>query len=515
MGDYPSFPFFIGGQLSFIPIFWNTETQQNLENKTSKIYGSHVAYKKQGHDWTSISSSVETDLSVTKFAGNVQFPTTAQGWMDICFNSEYSAKRQIAEGNWNNSEDEFNMRMRTDTPTNSVGIIHPDKPWQVIYYNAFGQGVNLIYGVWRGKQCRVEHVIEITEMPSGDSEYLAYDFYIQSTDATAFIGGDYNQRPWDGNTGDIATVQGFDVFLAKGDDFNTPRGSVLRTPACWWTNLDGTMTKKDVKIDFEIQPDGITVKATKYVKRSDIAEALAQGSVYRADATFSPDASPETSTVDGYTQRQDNSFPEWETLIEGVGTAFADNTASQSGPHATAWTGTNIFYQLRRCWIGFDTSSIGADQTVDSATLQMKKYNHNNSSTLWDSELLNIYAAVPATADELDASDHQNMGTTAFATGKDWGTIRAQSQGDSTTWTLNTDGKAAVDTEGLTQIGIAWEADRDGTSVPTAYVNYQFGGNFYMAEQTGTSSDPLLTVTHSEASSTTPFAYYYLQQRQR
>ena len=38
--------------MSFVPIFWNTETQQNLENKTSKIYGSHIAYKKQGYDWT-------------------------------------------------------------------------------------------------------------------------------------------------------------------------------------------------------------------------------------------------------------------------------------------------------------------------------------------------------------------------------------------------------------------------------------------------------------------------------
>jgi len=324
--------------MSFVPIFWNTETQQNLENKTSKIYGSHIAYKKQGYDWTSVSNDVQTDLSVIAFAGNVQFPTTAQGWMDICFNGEYSAKRQITEGNWSNTEDEFNMRMRTDTPTNSVGIIHPDKPWQVIYYNAFGQGANLIYGVWRGKQCRVEHVIEITEMPAGDSEYLTYDFYVESTDATTFIGGSYNERPWDGNVGDSTTVDGFSVFIAKGDDFNTPRGSVLRTPACWWANLDGTFTKKDVKIDFEIQPDGITVKATKYVKRSDIAEALAQGSVYRADATFSPDANPETSTVDGYTQRQDNSFPEWETLIEGVGTTSADASHAESGPHATAWT---------------------------------------------------------------------------------------------------------------------------------------------------------------------------------
>jgi len=511
VGDYPSFPFFIGGQLSFIPIFWNTETQQNLENKTSKIYGSHVAYKKQGYDWTSISSNVETDLSVTKFAGNVQFPTTAQGWMDICFNSEYSAKRQIAEGNWNNSEDEFNMRMRTDTPTNSVGIIHPDKPWQVIYYNAFGQGVNLIYGVWRGKQCRVEHVIEITEMPSGDSEYLAYDFYIQSTDATAFIGGDYNQRPWDGNTGDIATVQGFDVFLAKGDDFNTPRGSVLKTPACWWTNLDGTMTKKDVKIDFEIQPDGITVKATKYVKRSDIAEALAQESVYRADATFTPDANPETTSVDGMAARISQQEI-WGDLITGAGNYATSNGASDVFG-VTSHSLTDKFTQNWCIFILFDTSAIGSDQVVSDATLTTE-YDRTNDDDMGISS--NIYSSSPASNTNIVAADYMSLGSTPFSTARD---LYAEADGDTeVVHTLNSDGRDAVNVTGITKLGIGLvQAHEAGGGTPTWAFPRSSRVRIKMVytDAGRTGDESLLTVTHSEASSTTPFAYYYLQQRQR
>jgi hypothetical protein len=476
--------------MSFAPVFWNTETQENLVNSTSRIYGSHIAYKKQGYDWTSINNNVQTDLSVSAFAGNVQFPTTAQGWMDICFNGEFSAKRQITEGNWNNSEDEFNMRMRTDCPANITAIIHPDKPWQVIYHNAFGQGVNLIYGVWRGKQCRVEHVIEITEMPAGDSEYLTYDFFIESADATAFIGDNYDQRPWAGSVGDSAIINGFSVFIAKGDDFNTPRGSVLRTPVCWWHNLDGTTTKKDVQIDFEIQPDGITVKATKYVKRSDIAEALAQGSVYRADATFSPDADPESATVDGRTVASNKSLSWADMITEAAG--FVDDSAVSKDLRVWADNLTDKWDLLERIHMLFDTSSIGAGQQVDSASLAVSidKVYFDDLGLSW-----NIYSTNPSSNTALVTGDHANVGTTPFSTAR---TI----VGESTDWTtidmdFNGDGESAIAMQGISKFAIATREDRENASFsdPTWVINDRSGFIVRLAENG--SNIPVLTVTHS------------------
>ncbi|MDC0910999.1 hypothetical protein OAQ45_00305 [Candidatus Marinimicrobia bacterium] len=483
--------------MSFVPIFWNTETQQNLENKTSKIYGSHIAYKKQGYDWTSVSNDVQTDLSVSAFAGNVQFPTTAQGWMDICFNSEYSAKRQITEGNWSNTEDEFNMRMRTDTPTNSVGIIHPDKPWQVIYYNAFGQGANLIYGVWRGKQCRAEHVIEITEMPAGDSEYLTYDFYVESTNATTFIGGDYNERPWDGNVGDSTTVDGFSVFIAKGDDFNTPRGSVLRTPACWWTNLDGTFTKKDVKIDFEIQPDGITVKATKYVKRSDIAEALAQGSVYRADATFSPDAHPESTSVDGYigVQSQNKS---WNDLI-GLSTGSASSyTTSVRMAQVRDDAIEDQWDDLYRGFMLFDTSSIGSDRIVDSASLTLYRTitAAQDYSVSW-----NLYSSNPVTNTEIVGGDFDSLGSIPFMVSGE--SLSVADSHTSTEYALNSAGRNHIEIQGITKFGTALQEDRENAIFgdPTWVTpSHLLGGGAQYVDCTSAENptvQPVLTVIHS------------------
>lgn len=477
---------------NYVPTFWNTTTKFNGSTRTSKVSGGSVAYKKRGTAWDLINNDIQNDFSVTSFPGNVQIPANAQGWMDICFDSQYSAKRQITEGDWVNSEDEFEMRMRADCPTNATGIIHPDKPWQVVYYNAFGQGSNLIYGIWRGRASRVEHVIEITEMPPGDSEFLTYDFYIESNDATTFIGADFDQRPWDGNSGDAATVEGFDIFLAKGSDSSTIRGSVLKTPVCWWANLDGTTTKKDVRIDFEIQPDGDTVKATKYIRRTDIAKALSQGVPYRADATFSPDANPETSSVDGQVQRNGQAAQTWANIISSAGTGQSDNgTVADLTAVATASSG--FYNQMLYPITTFDTSSIGAGQSIDSASLTVRMTRALLSGDLnltW-----NVYEHPVITDTSLSFSDYMNHVTTPLSdTARDAEAESASATSIETTF--NADGRAAVDPEGVTELALSYTQAVESGS-PTWGSNYRTTLRIDTAES---ANDPLLTVTHSSAS---------------
>ena len=476
----------------FIPTFWNTLTQFNGKSRTSRVSAGQVAYKKRGYAWDNIIADVESDFTNTKFPGSVQFPRNAQDWLEAEFNGEYSAKRQITEGNWNNSEDAFVMRMRADCPTNSTGIIHPNKPWQVIYYNAFGQGQNLIYGHWHGRVSRLEHVIEITEMPSGDSEYLTYDFYIQSNDATTFVGQNFDQRPWDGNSGDAATVQGFDVFLAKGNDPATIRGAILRKPVCWWTNLDGTYTKKNVRVDVVIQPDGITVKATKYILRADIAEALSQGSVYRADVTFSPDPHPETTTVDGMIKG--NTAGTWATILAGTANFAGDGDAS-SRLLVESRSTTNQYDQFRQLFFGFDTSSIGAGQQVDSASLDLRM--DRQSMAGHDLNIHHqIYSGSPASNTALTTSDYMAVGSVPFTDtarkvfdeSYDWRTVSRA---------LNSDGRNAIQMEGVTNLALSLvEAQESGSPTWVASKTDQLA--VIMSETTGTANDPLLTVDHSE-----------------
>tara|TARA_R110002096_G_scaffold66682_6_gene162293 strand:+ start:15747 stop:17237 length:1491 start_codon:yes stop_codon:yes gene_type:complete len=476
----------------FVPTFWNTLTQFNGKSRTSKVSAGQVAYKKSGYAWGNIITDVESDFTATKFPGSIQFPRNAQDWLDAEFNGEYSAKRQITEGNWSNSEDAFVMRMKADCPTNATGIIHPDKPWQVIYYNAFGQGQNLIYGHWHGKTSRLEHVIEITELPPGDSEYLTYDFYIQSNDATTFVGENFGQRPWAGNSGDGATVQGFSVFLAKGDDHTTIRGAVLRKPVCWWANLDGTTTIKDVRVDVVIQPDRRTVKATKYIRRSDVVEALSQGSPYRADVTFNPDPSPETTSVDGVVKG--SSTGSWATIVNGVADYASDSDAS-SRVMAEATASSNVYSQLRKLFFLFDTSSIGTGQQVDSATFGSRLDNQRSIGTMGLST--NIYSSSPASNTAITTADYLQVGSTPFT---DSPRLMSAESFDNpfVTQTLNAAGRAAIAMEGITKLAMSVvEAQESGS--PTWASNNSAILAVNMAETSGTANDPTLTFTYSAA----------------
>jgi len=478
-----------------VQTFWNTKTEQlSGRRRRSTVSAAQTGYKKAGYDWAAINSDIQPDLTATAFPGNAQFPTSAQGWVDIHFNGAYSAKRQIAEKNWDNSEPEFVLRIRTDCPHNAVGIIDPGKPWQVVYHNAFGQGANLRYGIWHGKTSRVEHVIEITEMPPGDSEYLEYNFYLESNDATAFVGENFDQRPWAGNAGDFADVLDVSVFLAKGSSHDTLRGATVGKPVCWWTNIDGSFTKKPVKVRVEILPDGVTVKGTKYVKRSDIAEALAQGSVYRADVTFYPDASPETSSVDGTVLCTTSGS--WATVIAGPG-VYKEDAAAIGELWTLSLTVSNTYQYHRQMFFGFDTSSIGAGQAVDSAVLNLKLYNTSSSGGLGLSS--QIYATTPASNTALANSDYMAFGSTPLTD-----TARGVSSESFTiSWvarTLNLDGRNAVDMEGVTNLGMDFTVAHEGGS-PTWASSHSSQLSVQMAENGGTAGDPYLTVTHSAAAS--------------
>lgn len=489
----------------FVPTFWNTLTQFNGRSRTSKVSAGQICYKKRGYAWDNINTDIAGDFTASALPGDIEFPRNAQDWLEAEFDGEYSAKRQVTEGNWQNSEDPFVMRMRADCPTNATGIIHPDKPWQVVYYNAFGQGQNLIYGHWHGKTSRLEHVIEITEMPAGDSEYLTYDFYIQSNDATTFVGQNFDQRPWAGNSGDGATVQGFSVFLAKGDDPTTIRGAVLRKPVCWWTNLDGTTTIKDVRVDVVIQPDGITVKATKYVRRSDIAEALAQGSPYRADVTFNPDPNPESTSVDGHTVT--NGTPvSWATLYAASAASVNDTFYGQPLTF-TPWDAGNGL-SLHRGHYGFDTSSIGADQEVNSATLTLYKaggFSNGNELATFNTEAANIYSGSTVSDTALSTADHLTTGSTKFSdTGFTINQFIALANNAGHTFTFNADGMAAVSLTGISKFSFKFEKDASGTDMPNAAGYKPEGFYLWFADNPGTTYDPLLTVTHSAAGPAVP-----------
>lgn len=478
------------------PYTWNADREIITPTQfRSVIGGGWRNFIRRGYTWQSINPEIQSDLTCTAFPGNVQFAASSQDWSDICIDGTFSMKRHVLEGNGHNAEPEFQMSLAVEAQHNVTGHISETNPTQMIYPNAW-DSADLKLGIWQGRSARIEKVVDIHTMPPGDSEFIEYSFLVRSSTAQVLAGPNHDISPWDNGH---AELNGSDAFVAlKGSEL---RGTVLRTPVAWYYE-NGEMVRVPVRVTFDILADGETVRATKFIPRSLISTALAAGSHLYTDATFNPDGNPESTTMDGYTFRQGPSDGShvWEDLIVGAGTASSDGWDIKGGPHAAAWTGVNVFYQLERAWYGFDTSSIGAGQQIDSASLTLSKYNTDTNNTDWDAEAMNVYEAVPATATAIATTDHNNMGTAKFSdTGVTYGTLRQAAQKSKHEWTFNATGLTGVDPEGLTQLGVAWEADRAQTSVPSPASNVTYEVNFYAAEFTGTVEDPLLTVSHTAA----------------
>ena len=474
-----------------MPYTWNADREYHGGgggSATTQIGGDWRNYIRRGYVWQPISALIAGDLSCTTFPGNVQFAADSQGWSDIVIDGTFSMARHIAERNGHNAEPELRLSMQVECDHNVAGEVDEDRPWQVVYRGAW-DCADLRLGIWQGKAARIEEVFDIHSMPSGDSEFVEYSFNIRSSHARVFAGPNLDTSPWQDGHAELFDAQ---AFVARAD--SQLRGVLLKTPVAWYYTSDGTEVRTPIRVTFEILPDGETVRCTKHVPRALIATALANGSHLKADATFSPDANPETSSVDGIVKG--SSQGTWATLIGGVANYVDDSSAS--GDLLVQATGTSSVYeQYRHMFFGFDTSSIGAGQQIDSATLRLNFDNQRVTTSMGLSS--QIYTSSPASNTSLAIGDYMAFGSTPLTdSARD---MNSESfDRTNVTQTLNADGRAAINMEAVTNLGIGVTAAHESGS-PTWSSGAAAKINILTAETTGTANDPLLTVTHSAASS--------------
>lgn len=393
-------------------------------------------------------------------------------------------KRHIDEQNGDNSEPEFCLSMAVETEHNVTGHIDEDRPNQIVYPSAW-DSADLRLGIWHGRSARIEKVVDITSMPSGDSEFVEYSFLVRSSTAQVLAGPDHSVSPWDNGHAELNDSDAF-VSLAGSQ----LRGTVLRTPVAWYY-ADGEMVRVPVRVTFEIQGDGETVRATKHIPRSLIATALAAGSHLFTDATFSPDANPETSTFDGLTLDANNTLS-WAGIITATDASNLYDTDATADFRIWAKSSTNNWDFLTRGHFLFDTNSIGAGQSVDSASIDLSV----DKFYLDEFDFYaNFYSTSPASNTALVNGDHDSVGTTPFSTGKKITTM--STNWTTETWTLNSDGRDAIDVAGVSKFGLAVNYDRENatTGDPT-WVASDRSGFVVRLSENGTNI-PVLTVEHS------------------
>lgn len=211
-----------------------------------------------------------------------------------------------------------------------------------------------------------------------------------------------------------------------------------------------------------------------------------------ATSTFYP-------SLDGRVSRQVNPSNEsWATIRAGAGTHVDDSSATETFAGCRTEDNTADKYDiLYRSILLFDTSSIPDGDVITGATLSIKPSSIDSSYTT----NYNVVSSNPASTSSLAASDFGNLGSTKFSTAI---AISSMSAGTYVDFTLNASGLANISKTGISKFGIILEEDLDN-SRPIGDEFYDVSSVFgYFSEQTGTSSDPKLVVTHAPVSTFTP-----------
>lgn len=211
-------------------------------------------------------------------------------------------------------------------------------------------------------------------------------------------------------------------------------------------------------------------------------------------STFLPDPNPETTSVDGLVQQYNGGTSgTWATFQGGSGSS-ADDTATNEWPILIqSGTTTTNFRAIRRGVYLFDSSSIDDTDEISGADFGLYVTAFANSAS-FDTSYLDTYVvtSAPASNTALVAGDYDSLGSTSLGT-YSWGSL--------TTGTYNTTtmtDTSVISLTGVTKLGYRFKADADNTdpspgasTVQNTYVGADF------AEATGTSTSPVLTVTHA------------------
>jgi hypothetical protein len=199
-----------------------------------------------------------------------------------------------------------------------------------------------------------------------------------------------------------------------------------------------------------------------------------------ATLTVYPDANPETNTVDGNAYAVLTTNYTFPVLSSTSGFAAYDAFQEDYFLFLEAWASTNQWRVNLRGVMLFDTSSLGPNAVIDSATLKLY-------ATFIDDEVgtsIELISANPASNTGLTTSDYSptRYGTTSFSSLA----LSSISTGAYFSLPLNSAGLAHIEKESITKFGfrnsqdLAYSASGTSPTWPGAYKQSYVGG--YMAD---------------------------------
>ena len=204
----------------------------------------------------------------------------------------------------------------------------------------------------------------------------------------------------------------------------------------------------------------------------------------RTTSTFYPSAGA-VSPVDGYVGKDDSSI--WSTTR--TGTADVTNVTSALFEHRNLIGNGNgpSAFTLFRVFLLFDTSPIPDGDPINSATLSV--YGDAKPGTVGGNETLYAVSSTPASTSTLTTADYNSIGSTSFG---DSGTTF--NLGVYNDIALNSSGLANITNTGISQFALRGYYDFNNIAPVEAVSENSL--NYWAADQTGTSQDPMLVVNH-------------------
>lgn len=254
-----------------------------------------------------------------------------------------------------------------------------------------------------------------------------------------------------------------------------------------FTNDDGITRTRRLREDATEALKQTLVQIVRAIGQS--GDRIVRGRVGNTTSTFFPDASPESTSVDGRASRQASETQ--AAIIAGAGTHSQDSAPGPTFEECVRLRANSYptCDRMSRGFFLFDTSALPDTDTIDSAVLSLYIYGQTNSGG-WASTY-SFYDATPASNTAIVASDYANVGSTALSASVAAGSISIDAYND---WALNSSGLAAIAPTGVSKFAI--RSNHDAGAVDP-------GGsgelllNCHYADTTGTSTDPMLVVEHS------------------
>lgn len=315
---------------------------------------------------------------------------------------------------------------------------------------------------------------EVVKCPNGEFKKDGYTIEIQSVSEIAG-GVEVFIRAWKGKkqigfvdgTVEVERVRIFNPPILVDD----PDGDIIQE----WDDESGHHART-LKED----PTEALKQVLTHVVKSVGKEGsdIVKGKIGRTTSTFYPHSSDGDIYATG----------------AGFATVRAAATGTVSNTNATELYG---FYEggasdeLHRGFFHFDTSAIPDADTISAATFALVQ-----TSSFVGTPEGGLVQSSAASDTSLATTDYNDLGSTEGATRL---TITS---GATNTWTLNSTGLTWISKTGYTKLGLRLGRDIDNSDPGTTPHYFRM----YASEQTGTTNDPVLVVTHA-SSAVTPTSF--------